>query len=552
MNVMDEMNVMNMNKEKLRKKKLRKMLYIYTALMLILIFSSNTIYNFSLPRVVVAMPTSGRLTKELEVHGVTAFSEIIEIYATASGQIDEILVKKGDIVNENTTIATFKKETSDTDTASDTDMDTDTGTESDKDMDMDTATATDVELRLAVERIENQLASLALNKSYIQDKLQALSTQSNDDIYAYQNAVEDAKRTLEKQRAVLLEAQNLTKTPFDDYDYQQVIDNAERDWKRKQIDAENMRLLEESGAIALAEATAAQLAADDAERVYNRAVGSLDMAKEKAGNDAQAKLTDAKNAVADAQTALERTEASLERAKTNFELTRKELAAQLDFELSRTELDIERANIDLLAAQVNLAKASSESDAGIVSEYSGIVLSIEKNKGQFVSPGEKIATVGINNGSFVIEISCQESEGRFIEIGDEANIRVGGLTHSIKAIVYEIVPVGDMLKICLVCKTEELTGGEYIAVKFHKQTEVFDLIVPNEAIFRDAMGSFIWVVSSKAGALGTEYISKRVKVLIADMDDYYTAISRGMDFFEPVVVSYSKDLTINGRVSRME
>jgi len=309
----------------------------------------------------------------------------------------------------------------------------------------------------------------------------------------------------------------------------------------------------------------AQRLADDAELLYKRAVDERNRAAEKAAQTALQDISDAETKLTEAQT-------ELERAETNYGMAQRALTAQtndtrkaLDFELQRADLDIASANIDLRAAQASLAAATGApgatdatsamgiySDVGIVSDYSGVVTSVEKNKGQFVTQGERIATIGISNHSFTIEIFCPESEGRFIEIGDEAGIRANTVASAVKAIVYEITPVGDTLKINLVCETKEFSGGEYATVKFHKQTEVYETIVPNEAVTREATGSFVWVIRNRQGALGMEYYSIKVKVLIADMDDYYTAISKGMEFLEPVAVSYNKNLTTNGRVDRME
>jgi hypothetical protein len=66
------------------------------------------------------------------------------------------------------------------------------------------------------------------------------------------------------------------------------------------------------------------------------------------------------------------------------------------------------------------------------------------------------------------------------------------------------------------------------------------------------MSNFVWVIRSRQGALGTEYYSVKVKVLIADFDEYCTAISKGLEFFEPVATNFSKELTVNGRVNRLE
>jgi hypothetical protein len=89
-------------------------------------------------------------------------------------------------------------------------------------------------------------------------------------------------------------------------------------------------------------------------------------------------------------------------------------------------------------------------------------------------------------------------------------------------------------------------------VKFSKQSEEHDLLIPSEAVVSTAVSSYVWVLASRQGALGIEYYTRKVAVLIADKDDYYTAISRGLDHYMPVVTSFDKEPQVNGRVSRLE
>ncbi len=604
------------------KKKLRKALYIYISLMLVLLLFSKTIYNFSLPKITVALPQNGRLAKELETHGVMTFSETFDIYANSSGQIDEMLIRKGDIIDKNTVIAKYKAATSD-------------------------AAAKRTELGFTIKKIKNQLDSLALNKTDIQDKLRALKAKTPDDLYSYQCAVTDAKSTLEKLQAALAEAREIATSAFDDHSYQQTIADAERDWNRKkaelieaktalseaetgntasfddftyrqnikeasialerkkaelndaevalveakQADAPTLSVAEAEAQVKLAKNAVddadraydkavdelnraktafatnmadskknavssaqkrvkeAQMELDDAECVYNRAVDTLNRAADKAALDTQKNLEDAETAVAGAQTMLERAETNLKLAQKALESKSDDEKKALDLELKKTDLDIARANIDLRAAETSNA---DKAETAVTSDYQGIVISAEIKKGQFVTQGEKIATVGVDNHLFTCEFSCSESDGRFIEIGDEADIHAKGVTSNIKATVYDIQPVGNTLKISLACETDGLKGGEYVSVKFHKQTQAYDTIIPNEAVFREGMSNFVWVIRSKQGALGREYYSVKIKVLVADSDDYHTAISKGLEYSEPVALSFNKNLIVNGRVNRLE
>ena len=69
------------------------------------------------------------------------------------------------------------------------------------------------------------------------------------------------------------------------------------------------------------------------------------------------------------------------------------------------------------------------------------------------------------------------------------------------------------------------------------------------------MNHYVWIVQNRQGALDMEYFSVKVRVIIADSDNYNTAIVSGLNMVipaAPVVVGMDRDLTVNGLVRRME
>jgi hypothetical protein len=693
----------------INKKKLRRVLYIYIAVIFILVFSSRTIYNFTLPTVSVVMPQSAALYKELKVSGTMAFADTTDIFASASGRIDEMFLVKGEPVNENGVIALLH---------------------------IPDAEAKERDHALNIARLENQMAVLQLRKSTVQDKIRETYT-TPEGLHGYIYAVEDAERLLAYQQLLYMEAFDSLYAGFDGYTYEQAVLNTGNELKKAITDAEEAEtnfLLAEEGdfsfddysyqqtiesayislkrmqeALAEAETTlneakqandsnfigtgyqnavnmaktshersredynevlrqfdlavrryydallsgadetvlsaaqsemdnkqasvrAAQRMVDDAEtawekavrdmaaaerahqvnqrenrlyaiteaerlvkqslnnandaqRVYDRAVegfararaayvrvleNKLNLSRQAAEEASQryekallafekayenethvlsSRLTEAERSVTEAMTALIRAEAWLiqaqETAASQSEYIRKSLINDLAF----IELDIEKMQTELHAA---LHNAPSGDSAAILSNRAGIAVSVEKSPNQYVALGEKIATVGLANNAFISEISVAETDGRFIEVGDTANITGRGIVPAIKATVTAITLTGGVMNITVSCETDRLKGGELVTITFNKQTPAYDMVVPSEAIFTEGFNHYIWVVRSKMGALGMEYHTAKVKVFITDFDDYNTAISRGIFFFEPVVVGYSGDLSVNGRVRRME
>lgn len=321
--------------------------------------------------------------------------------------------------------------------------------------------------------------------------------------------------------------------------------------------------------------TQAENAVSDATRAYENVINALDNALDRENNIA---ITTAQRRVDDALTALNESSwraqqnlieteeelansyQSLARAKINLDLAQRALTSQMDdtrndleLQLKRLELDIDQVSIDLRATRSSLAFISNHDSIDIISRHQGIVVDIGKISGQLISQGERIATMGVNNNNFILEFSSTISEAGFINIGDEANVYKSGSNAAIRAVVYDITLVGDNLTIRLFSETDQLHGGEFVRVRLNNRTGPHEMIVPNEAIFVGAMGQYyIWTLQSREGTLGIEYFSTRVNVRLIDSDDFNTAIYMGFMMRIPVITSYSRELSVNGRVSRLE
>jgi len=467
----------NTNGVNINKKKMRKLLYIYIAIILVLIFSSRTIYNFSIPRVTVVMAQSGWITKELESRGVIEFYDTFDIFAISSGWINEISIRPGDLIDENTIIIQYTQTSAITEQAL-------------------------TDLRFNIERTENHLEMLNLNRSDIQRRLANIdyeySTPSinepSDELRNLEWAVTDSIVNLETLQSEFLVTSRLVAAgvlPQTDFV------NAEANIAEAYLSLERARInLEE------------------------------------------------------AQSTFQR---SLEEAQRNLESQKRDTGNTLELELQRLDLDIDRSLIDLRANQASIATASNIETVNISTNRQGRVITVEKREGQFISQGERIATIGINNNRFMLEFSSTVSEAGFIEVGDEANVYKSGSNIGIRAVVYGIIPVGDALTFRLVIETDQFEGGEYARIRFHRQTGPHHIVVPNNAIFVDAMGQhYIWTIHSRPGSLGTEYFSTRISVRVIDSDDFNTAIYAGFMMNIPVITSYSRELSVNGRVGRMD
>ncbi len=184
----------------------------------------------------------------------------------------------------------------------------------------------------------------------------------------------------------------------------------------------------------------------------------------------------------------------------------------------------------------------------------GIVISVNKENGAFTNLGDRVATMGVANNQFYVNFSCAPENGNFIVQGDAAEIIISDIG-KVKGIVNQMgFGLDGQLNIRLAFEAANIQGGQYARISIQKQTQKYNTIVPNEAIVREGTNNYVWIVQNRQGSLGIEYFSVKVRVIIADSDDFNTAITKGLDTVmpaAPVVLSSDKSLTVNGRVRRM-
>ena len=185
----------------------------------------------------------------------------------------------------------------------------------------------------------------------------------------------------------------------------------------------------------------------------------------------------------------------------------------------------------------------------------GIVISVYKENGAFTNPGERVAIMGIANNQFYTIFTSAPEDGGFIKPGDTAELSITGYGRVIATVRQMSFAYDGRLNIRLDFEANKSQSGSFARINMQKQTQIYDIVVPNEAIVREGINNFVWVVQSRQGTLGREYFAVRVRVIIADSDDFNSAIARGMEGVVagmPVIVSNDRDLTVNGRVRRME
>lgn len=243
------------------------------------------------------------------------------------------------------------------------------------------------------------------------------------------------------------------------------------------------------------------------------------------------------------------------RRESELEALHKEYKALLHAEqqnLNDLKLELETALISKTKLENDRRALQERLDTGgkITAPGDGVVLNVNKKVNEPVQVTEELLRIGIRNDSFkaVFEIGGAVD---FIRAGDEAVLELKASGEKITGTIERIETAPDKQDVQLLTVAfhgDKLKGGESVKLNVDVQSENYPVILPNQAIRKEGNQYYVFVLKKKEGALGEELYAQRLNVFIGDSDDTNTAVLKGMDFLEPVIVDSSRVISDKMRV----
>lgn len=216
------------------------------------------------------------------------------------------------------------------------------------------------------------------------------------------------------------------------------------------------------------------------------------------------------------------------------------------YELNSIDRDLKRKNIDLNSYDIEEKTIVSElneynNNTVVIAPSDGEVLSLPIEKGQVVNKNDKVLKLGIGT-EYKIECDVNK-DNNFVAVGDTC--RMSNSTNRIKGEVSSVNIGDNSKKVVITFNSDKVSVGETLDINFEKKgTETFT-IVPNGAINKDTNGYFLYSIKKRKGILGEEYYAEKLKVRIGDSDNENTIITKGIDFYDPIVLLSDKAIKEN-------
>lgn len=162
-----------------------------------------------------------------------------------------------------------------------------------------------------------------------------------------------------------------------------------------------------------------------------------------------------------------------------------------------------------------------------------------------VSPAEE-------PGQWKVELLVDEAAADKVDMESQVSVEVKGRMGKLEGSVSDINfyqkedgTQGYTITVAFAC--EDNIEGKKADVKLWKVEEVYDGIVPNDALHKDMKGYFLWTVQEEESVLGNFYAVKRASVDFLDADDTHSAVL-GLTENMVIIVDGPGDLSEGDRV----
>lgn len=352
-----------MEKSRNKREWVKTVAIIFLSVLLVLTFFSNSIMNYSLPKVATEYIQNDTITAKIRGTGVVETSDPYELKAKESRQIKSVKVQKGDVVEKGQILMELEdKDSEELRTAKEeldklkeayitaavsAEVENLSGTvekvESDKVAELKTMAAQLTQAKGQVEKAQNAVDAAQQKSDLLATKLNAASGGGSS--LSEQNAVSEAQKQYDMAKSYA----DLVKIE---------LDEATNEQKARQTDYEQTQAIEKTYTDAVAAEEAARLAVEEKNRAYEAAIKAKEEAEAVYGvNSEEAKAMEI--AVGNAQRALEEAKAvrktaieALNRATTAY--NEKNIAG-LKSSLDTATYNVEAATQKYNEALTNLA-----------------------------------------------------------------------------------------------------------------------------------------------------------------------------------------------------
>ena len=203
-----------------------------------------------------------------------------------------------------------------------------------------------------------------------------------------------------------------------------------------------------------------------------------------------------------------------------------------------TGLSLQDLKYQIDKAEEKLASLSGGTENQIKANVSGTVSSVAVTAGKTVAKDETLATIEVPDLGYTLKFSVTNEQARRIHPGDSAKVSSSYWGMKAEAVLTAIKtdPQNPLTnKILEFDIYGDVAAGTQLSISVGEQGEMYDFVVPNNAVQSDSNGQFIYIIEARNSPLGNRYLAKRVNVQTIVKDDNNSAITGAINYGDYVI-----------------
>ena len=208
-------------------------------------------------------------------------------------------------------------------------------------------------------------------------------------------------------------------------------------------------------------------------------------------------------------------------------------------------------NLETQAKKVeNLAK-QVEGGGVYTAPVDGIITELNFAKGSMTNNSLPLYKLADPRQGFRLIVPVANDLADYARPGDTVNVNILSLEDKkaegkIDKIVADSRHPGEEKDLWVGLSVDGVTGGEKGEIYLSKKTKQYPTLIPNSAVYFDSDGSYIYILKSQKGPLGTENYIQKMPVNVEDYDNEKCALSEMV--MDEVVVQSDKPLEDGDKV----
>ncbi|WP_406241918.1 HlyD family efflux transporter periplasmic adaptor subunit [Tissierella carlieri] len=226
----------------------------------------------------------------------------------------------------------------------------------------------------------------------------------------------------------------------------------------------------------------------------------------------------------------------------SFEKENEYTMMEMNFQLSNTQSELLILN----------KKLEQEKNSKIVAEAEGIIIDVECEAGRFINKNDVLVQMQDMSNEFKAELVIDEEQLDLFNTESSVEIKVKGIAETLKGEIIGINPNGNEdgtgHKITITLKdTSFQLAGKNADIKIKTESELYNFIIPNDAIRKDINGYYVLVLREENNVLGRNFIAHKTYVELIDSDNSLSAIKE-LALFEPIILTSTSPIDAGSRV----